>query len=37
MGVGAIGLVFGGLIALPFLSQVNIGAPKFRIISEKLY
>jgi len=36
-GVGAIGLVFGSLIALPFLSQVNIGAPRFRILSEQLY
>jgi ubiquinol-cytochrome c reductase cytochrome b subunit len=37
MGVIAIGLTFASLIALPFLSSVHIGSPKFRIISEKLY
>lgn len=37
MGVIAIGLVFGSLIALPFISQVHIGSPKFRIVFERLY
>nr|BBQ09630.1 cytochrome b [Volvocales sp. NrCl902] len=37
MGVIAIGLVFGSLIALPFISQSHIGSPKFRILFERLY
>lgn len=37
MGVIAIGLTFAALIALPFLSSVHIGSPKFRVISERLY
>lgn len=37
MGVAAIGLVFASLIALPYLSQVNIGSPRFRILYERLY
>ncbi len=37
MGVVAIGLVFGSLIALPFLSQVHVGSPRFRILSERLF
>ena len=32
-----IALVFASLIALPFLSQVNVGSPRFRILSERLY
>ena len=37
MGVAAIGLVFASLIALPFLSQVNVGSPRFRVLTERLY
>mmetsp|Transcript_27822 Transcript_27822/g.61014 ORF Transcript_27822/g.61014 Transcript_27822/m.61014 type:complete len:148 (-) Transcript_27822:10-453(-) len=37
MGVIGIGLVFASLIALPFLSQVQVGSPRFRILSERLY
>lgn len=37
MGVAGIGLVFASLIALPFLSQSNVGSPRFRILSERLY
>ena len=36
-GVLAIGLVFAGLIALPFLSTGHIGSPKFRIIHERFF
>lgn len=36
-GVIAIGLVFASLIALPFISVVQVGSPKFRIIFERLY
>lgn len=37
MGVIAIALTFASLIALPFLSTVHIGSPKFRVLSERLY
>jgi ubiquinol-cytochrome c reductase cytochrome b subunit len=37
MGVAAIGLTFASLVALPFLSQVNVGSPRFRRLSERLY
>jgi quinol-cytochrome oxidoreductase complex cytochrome b subunit len=37
MGVAGIGLVFASLIALPFLSQVNVGSPRFRVLSERFY
>ena len=36
-GVIAIGLVFASLIALPFISVVQVGSPRFRIIYERLY
>jgi ubiquinol-cytochrome c reductase cytochrome b subunit len=37
MGVIAIGLVFASLISLPFISVVQIGSPKFRILYERLF
>ena len=37
MGVIAIGLVFASLIALPFISVVQVGSPRFRIIYERLF
>jgi ubiquinol-cytochrome c reductase cytochrome b subunit len=37
MGVIAIGCTFASLISLPFLSAVNVGSPKFRILSERLF
>jgi ubiquinol-cytochrome c reductase cytochrome b subunit len=37
MGVVAIALTFLSLIGLPFLSNVHIGSPKFRVISERLF
>jgi ubiquinol-cytochrome c reductase cytochrome b subunit len=37
MGVVAIGLTFLSLVALPFLSSVHVGSPKFRVISERLF
>ncbi len=37
MGVLAIGLTFASLIALPFLSQVQVGSPRFRILYERLF
>ena len=37
MGVIAIGLTFASLIALPFLSQVQVGSPRFRILYERLF
>jgi hypothetical protein len=37
MGVIFIGLTFASLIALPFLSTVHIGSPKFRVLSERLF
>jgi len=37
MGVIGIGLVFASLIALPFISVVQIGSPRFRIIYERLF
>lgn len=37
MGVVAIALTFLSLIALPFLSTVHVGSPKFRVLSERLF
>jgi ubiquinol-cytochrome c reductase cytochrome b subunit len=37
MGVVGIGLVFASLIALPFVSVVQVGSPRFRIIYERLF
>jgi ubiquinol-cytochrome c reductase cytochrome b subunit len=37
MGVIAIGLVFASLIALPFISVVQVGSPRFRILYERLF
>jgi ubiquinol-cytochrome c reductase cytochrome b subunit len=37
MGVIAIGLTFASLIALPFISVVQVGSPRFRIIYERLF
>ncbi|GAX86705.1 apocytochrome b (mitochondrion) [Chlamydomonas eustigma] len=37
MGVITIGLVFASLIVQPFVSVVQIGSPKFRLIFERLY
>lgn len=37
MGVIGIGLVFASLIALPFISVVQVGSPRFRIIYERLF
>jgi len=37
MGVIAIALVFASLIALPFISVVQVGSPRFRIIYERLF
>jgi len=36
-GVIAIGLVFASLIALPFISVVQVGSPRFRVVYERLY
>lgn len=37
MGVIGIGLVFASLIALPFISVVQVGSPRFRAIYERLF
>ena len=37
MGVVAIALTFAGLIALPFMSGVNVGSGKFRMLSEFMF
>ena len=37
MGVIAIGLTFASFIALPFISVVQVGSPRFRIIYERLF
>ena len=37
MGVIFIGLTFASLIALPFLSVVHVGSPKFRMLSERFF
>ena len=37
MGVLAIGLVFGSLLALPWVSAVQVGSGKFRLVSEWWY
>ena len=37
MGVIASGLTFASLIALPFISVVQVGSPRFRIIYERLF
>jgi len=37
MGVIAIACTFASLVSLPFLSSVNIGSPKFRMLSERLF
>lgn len=37
MGVIGIGLVFASLVALPFISVVQVGSPRFRLIYERLF